>query len=210
MPSFEHEAQFAGRVVAGVDEAGRGPLAGPVVAAAVVIREQEGFLQEFAEVDDSKKLSPKKRRAIYAGLVASSAIQFGVGSASVEEIDELNILNATFLAMRRALDTLEVSAVLVDGNKKITGCTVPCFPIVHGDRCSYSIAAASVIAKVTRDDIMLALSREFPAYKWDKNAGYGTADHLSAITSHGLTEHHRKSFAPVKLAACCSWLYALR
>jgi len=195
MPDLSLEQACTG-IVCGVDEVGRGPLAGPVVAAAVILPAKP-HPRLLAELDDSKKLSAKKRDALYE-LVLTNSI-FGLGRAEVEEIDRLNILKATFLAMKRAVEALKqsVDVALVDGNQ------VPSLPVgrvqcvVKGDSKSLSIAAASVIAKVTRDREMCELSQRFPGYGWERNAGYGTAEHMAAMRRIGLTPHHRKSFAPV-------------
>lgn len=184
-----------GAVVAGVDEVGRGPLAGPVVAAAVVVpaRVRDALL---AVAGDSKVLSAKKRVQVEA-LVRESC-PFGIGEASVAEIDELNIRNATFLAMRRALEQVPHDAVVVDGNANIPGLTVPQQCVVGGDGKELAVACASILAKVYRDELMARLGEAHPAYDWAKNAGYGTAAHMAALTHHGATEHHRRSFAPIR------------
>lgn len=197
MPSFEYEDRCEG-IVAGIDEAGRGPLAGPVVAAAVVIDRallKRGVLKR---IDDSKKLTPAQREAAFAAMRDSGAVRYAIGVAEVEEIDRINILQATFLAMRRALETLDPSPVvaLVDGNQRpAVRCRTEM--VIGGDAASYSIAAASIVAKVTRDRLMSELARTFPVYGWDTNRGYGSAAHLAALAAHGPTPHHRKSFAPV-------------
>lgn len=183
-----------GGLVAGVDEAGRGPLAGPVVAAAVILdpeRIPDG-------INDSKKLTEARREALYDAIFASARV--GVGEAAPEEIDRFNILNATFLAMERAVAALPCTPdhILVDGNR------CPKWrhrsePIVGGDALSLSIAAASIIAKVTRDRLMRALAIEHPAYGWCRNKGYPTPDHLDAVARIGVTVHHRRSFGPVQM-----------
>lgn len=195
MPDLSLERGLAG-LVAGIDEVGRGPLAGPVVAAAVIIDPATLPARLAEQLDDSKKLSAKKRETL-AELVLESCVH-GFGEASVAEIDRLNILKATFLAMRRALDALgrPVDHVLVDGNQTPPlGVPVTC--VVGGDGLSLSIAAASVIAKVRRDRLMAELARQFPGYGWEKNAGYGTAAHMAALREKGPTPHHRTSFAPI-------------
>jgi ribonuclease HII len=191
--AFEIEHGAPQRRVCGIDEAGRGPLAGPVVAAAVVIDPDhcpDGL-------DDSKKLDEAKREALYAALVPSAEI--GVGIASVEEIDRLNILWASMLAMSRALDALETAPAfaLVDGNR-VPQIACPGRAIIGGDGLVLSIAAASIIAKVTRDRMMAALAAEHPGYGWGTNRGYGTPEHLDALARLGATPHHRRSFAPVR------------
>lgn len=195
MPDLSLEKSLGG-VVAGIDEVGRGPLAGPVIAAAVIIDPAILPLKLAAELDDSKKLSAKKRDAL-AELVLESC-RFGFGEASVAEIDRMNILKATFLAMSRAVAALAVPLdhALVDGNQvPPLPCPVRC--VIGGDGLSLSIAAASVIAKVRRDRLMAELAIQHPGYGWERNAGYGTAQHMAAIRSLGPTPHHRMSFAPL-------------
>ena len=178
--------------VAGVDEAGRGPWAGPVVSAAVIL----GAHAPPDGIDDSKALGRARREALFEALAKTACI--GVGAASVDEIDRLNILAATMLAMCRAVDALGVAPaqVLVDGNR-LPELPYPAIAVVGGDRRSLSIAAASIVAKVTRDRIMAALARGHPGFGWERNAGYGTPQHRAALTRFGVTPHHRKSFAPV-------------
>jgi ribonuclease HII len=195
MPDLSLELNLGG-IVAGIDEVGRGPLAGPVVAAAVVIEPARLPVRLAEELDDSKKL-PKGRREELAALVRDSCL-VGLGEASVAEIDRLNILKATFVAMARALEALgrPVDHALVDGNRPPPlPCAVRC--IVGGDGLSLSIAAASVVAKVYRDALMAELAAQHPEYGWRSNAGYGTADHLAALRRLGPSPHHRRSFAPV-------------
>lgn len=193
--SAEMAAHAAGyTTVCGIDEAGRGPLAGPVVAAAAVL--PEGY--ELAGLNDSKKLTARQREKLYEALMADDRVQKSVAMASVEEIDELNILYATHLAMRRAAQGL----LPLPDFCLIDGLAVPNFPIpsqnlVKGDARCLSIAAASILAKVTRDRYMVELDKEFPQYGFARHAGYGTAAHLQAIREHGITIHHRRSFAPV-------------
>jgi ribonuclease HII len=179
--------------VAGVDEVGRGPLCGPVTAAAVVLNPHA----IPPGLNDSKKLSEARRDALYDALMACAACS--VAHASVEEIDRLNILNASHLAMERAVAGLPDPAdfALIDGNRIPKGMTIPAQAVVKGDAKSLSIAAASIIAKVTRDRIMRALAEKFPGYGWDQNAGYPTKTHLQALQSLGVTPHHRRSFKPV-------------
>jgi ribonuclease HII len=195
MPDFGFE-DAAAAPVAGIDEAGRGPWAGPVVAAAVILDRQT--MPEILRVglDDSKKLSRPTREALFAALPAHAVI--GVGRAEVEEIDRLNILQATLLAMSRALDALAVrpASALVDGNRAPPlSCPLKC--VVGGDGRSLSIAAASIVAKVTRDRLMAELDAVHPGYGWTRNAGYGTAQHRAALAELGVTNHHRRSFAPI-------------
>lgn len=195
MPDFAVEAALGGRV-AGIDEAGRGPWAGPVVAAAVVLDGLSLPVELSAGLDDSKKLTRPARERLFDLLMANAAI--GVGEASVPEIDALNILAATLLAMRRAIGALPVRPdhAIVDGNRA-PDLDIPHRCIVGGDGRALSIAAASVVAKVTRDRIMAQLAAECPQYGWERNAGYGTKRHSEALATHGVTRHHRRSFAPV-------------
>jgi len=195
MPDFLVEAALGGRV-AGIDEAGRGPWAGPVVAAAVVL-DRPSLPEELETgLDDSKKLTRPVRARLYDLLMDHAAV--GVGAASVDEIDALNILAATLLAMRRAVDALPIRPdhAIVDGNRA-PDLGIPHRCIVGGDGRALSIAAASVVAKVTRDCIMADLAAVHPEYGWDRNAGYGTKQHNAALQTHGVTRHHRRSFAPV-------------
>ena len=185
--------------VAGIDEAGRGPLAGPVYAAAAVIDRARAPRKLLRMIDDSKKLTHERREQAYEAMLASGAVQFAVAEASVEEIDRVNILQATFLAMCRALQALpELPAVaLVDGNHAPPDLGCRAETIVGGDAHSYSIAAASIFAKVARDRCMTKLAEAFPGYGWESNRGYGSAQHLAALKLLGPTPHHRMSFAPL-------------
>jgi ribonuclease HII len=193
MPNFELEEKYEG-IIAGVDEAGRGPWAGPVVAAAVILN--RAFCPEG--LDDSKKLSKQKREKLFNEII--NVADFGIGIVGESVIDQINILEATKLAMKDAVMDLlrRPQIVLVDGNQKFDVQHMEIIPIVKGDSKSLSIAAASIIAKVTRDRIMEDLSNEFPEYSWEENAGYGTAKHIAAIERHGICKYHRKSFAPIK------------
>jgi ribonuclease HII len=184
-------------LVAGVDEAGRGPLAGPVVAAAVIL-DPERPIDGLA---DSKKLSARRREAL-AELIRERALAWAVASAAVEEIDELNILHASMLAMRRALQALAPQAehALIDGNRCPTGLTCTAEAIVGGDARVESISAASILAKVVRDAEMLRLHEEYPAYDFARHKGYPTAAHMDALSRHGPSACHRLSFAPVRRA----------
>ena len=178
------------QVICGVDEAGRGPLAGPVCAAAVILPANI----EIPGLNDSKKLSDKKRRELYP-VIKEKAIAYGIAFADHKEIDEINILQATYLAMERAIAQLSVKPelALIDGNRaKDFG--VPAQTVVHGDSLSASIAAASVLAKVTRDDVMLELAREYPEYQFEIHKGYGTKAHYAALTEFGPCPIHRMSF----------------
>jgi ribonuclease HII len=201
MPNFAHESRILARItglVCGVDEAGRGPLAGPVVAAAVIFEKKH----IPKGLDDSKKLTARARDEAYAHIV-EMAVAFGVGEASVDEIDLVNIRQATHLAMARAVRALSPAPAfaLVDGNDA-PALPCPCETIVGGDGRSLSIAAASIIAKVTRDRMMLALHELHPLYGWANNKGYGTEEHLLALKRHGATPHHRRSFAPIHNMLC--------
>ena len=203
MPDFAIERGCEG-VVCGVDEAGRGPLAGPVVAAAVILdrRRFRGMLRR--ELDDSKALTREAREACYGALFAyakTGAVSIAVGAASAREIDRINILRASLVAMRRAVAALGIrpDIALVDGNvPPPLSCAVK--TVVKGDALSFSIAAASVIAKVTRDKAMRALAGRYPGYGWHTNVGYSTAEHFAGIGRLGVTPHHRRSFEPVRLA----------
>lgn len=182
------------KLVAGVDEVGVGPLAGPVVAAAVVL--PEGVHERG--VDDSKRLRPRQREDV-AARIGAAALAVSIGVAEVEEIDRLNVYHATLLAMRRAVEALAVTPerVLVDA-RTIPGIEPPQTAMVRGDQKSYSIAAASVIAKVRRDALMRELDRLYPVYGFGRHMGYGTAAHLAALARHGPCPAHRRSFAPVR------------
>jgi ribonuclease HII len=196
LPNFDLETALMSKGrhrVAGVDEAGRGPLAGPVVAAAVVLNRDaipEGL-------NDSKKLSKARRDHLF-DLIMSCA-DVGIGEASVAEIDDINILYASHLAMERAVANLTHPAdhALIDGNMVPKRLAVPATAIVKGDSKSLSIAAASIVAKCTRDRIMVDLAQQHPEYGWDRNAAYPTAEHREALQKNGITPHHRRSFKPV-------------
>ena len=178
------------KVICGVDEAGRGPLAGPVCAAAVILPAN----LEIPGLNDSKKLTDKKRRELFP-IIKEQAIAYGIGLASHEEIDEINILQATFLAMERALAQLEGKAdmALIDGNRE-KDFGLPVRTVVKGDSRSANIAAASVLAKVTRDDIMMTYAQEYPQYRFDVHKGYGTKAHYEALREHGPSPIHRMTF----------------
>lgn len=192
IPDLSIENSIDG-IIAGIDEAGRGPLAGPVVAAAVILDKKN----IPSGINDSKKTNKNQRENLFEQINASSHV--GIGIINIEEIDKINILNATKNAMANALNSLitKVDFAIVDGNQ-LPKLPVPGRAIVKGDGKSLSIAAASIIAKVTRDRIMLKLHEKFPQYGWDKNSGYGTKQHLEAIQKYGITEFHRRSFAPIK------------
>jgi ribonuclease HII len=204
--SFERQYWDAGlERVAGIDEAGRGPLAGPVVAAAVVLapgfadREEHGLL---AGIDDSKKLTAARREHFHDLLMTSRDVQVGVGQADAAEIDEVNILRATHLAMRRAIASLPVAPqfALVDG-RSVPGLPCRSEAIVGGDARSLSVAAASIVAKVVRDRLMKQLDAVYPVYGFGAHKGYGTSAHMQALLEHGPCPIHRRSFRPVREAA---------
>ena len=182
-------------MIAGVDEVGRGPLAGPVVTAAVILSPDDPMLGQYR---DSKKLSEKKRLLMYRN-IRKHAVAYAVAQASVEEIDRLNILHATMLAMRRAVDGLSVkpTKVLVDGNR-VPDVSVAAEAIVGGDNSVQEIAAASIVAKVVRDRLITWLDVKYPVYQFAAHKGYGTAAHMQALRDHGPCPAHRRSFAPVQ------------
>lgn len=192
MLDFLYEDQYGG-IVAGIDEAGRGPWAGPVVAASVILDKN----QIIQGINDSKKLTRAKRELLFEQLVQHAKV--GVGIASVDEIDTLNILGATRLAMQRSYNALPAKAdiILVDGNQ-LPDIKGNLQAVIGGDALCISIAAASIIAKVTRDRIMKNLAKEFPYYGWEHNVGYGTRLHRESLAKSGITPHHRKTFAPIR------------
>ncbi|MBB5404602.1 ribonuclease HII [Paraburkholderia youngii] len=189
--------ESADDIVCGVDEAGRGPLAGPVVAAAVIFDPTKPMIRGL---DDSKALTALKREALYDKIV-DRALAYCIASATVEEIDSLNILHATMLAMKRAVEGLSVvpTLVKVDGNRCPT-LSIRSEAVIGGDALVKSISAASILAKVARDRMLLELHEAYPVYGFDAHAGYGTPQHLAALRDHGPCEHHRRSFAPVREA----------
>ena len=190
--SFEKNARENGyKFICGVDEAGRGPLAGPVCAAAVILPEN----CEIEGLNDSKKLSEKKREMLY-DIIIEKALAYSVAYGTLEEIEQYNILEATYIAMNRAIDTLSVKPdfALIDGNRVPKGIGVPCETVVKGDSKSCSIAAASILAKVTRDRLMLEYDEKYPQYLFGTHKGYGTKAHYEAIAQHGVCEIHRLSF----------------
>lgn len=194
MPDYTYEIQARNngyKVICGVDEAGRGPLAGPVCAAAVIL--PEGL--EIEGVNDSKKLTEKKREALF-DVIKEKALSYCVAFGTLEEIEEFNILEATFIAMNRAIDGLEAEPdfALIDGNRAPKGIKIPCETVVKGDAKSMSIAAASILAKVTRDRLMEEYDKEYPQYNFSKHKGYGTKEHTSLIIEYGPSPIHRLSF----------------
>lgn len=203
MPDLEYETAACARlgqgtIIAGVDEVGRGPWAGPVTACAVILDP----LNIPDGLEDSKKLSAKRREALAAEILSSA--QVSIAHASVQEIDQINILRASLLAMRRAIEGLPQTPqfALIDGNKIPENLPCPAEAVVKGDGKSCSIAAASIVAKVTRDEIMVALAQQFPGYGWEKNAGYGTKLHQEGLRNLGVTTHHRRSFKPIHNILC--------
>ena len=189
--TYEHNAYLRGfTAVCGIDEAGRGPLAGPVCAAAVLL--PEGLVIDG--LNDSKKLSEKKRELLFP-VIQENALAFGIGFADETEIDEINILQATFLAMRRAFDAMQrrCDYVLVDGNR-MPPMPVPGETVVKGDAKSPSIAAASILAKVSRDRVMLEYAKQYPEYQFEKHKGYGTKAHVEALRAFGPSPIHRRTF----------------
>ena len=193
MLNFEKEKKISEFII-GIDEVGRGPLAGPVVSAAV--RLSKNFDTKY--LNDSKKISKSKRNDIYNSIIKTCDYQIGI--ANVAEIDKYNILQATFLSMNRAIKKFNVPLnykILVDGPWSFDIKNKNIIPIIKGDSIYPSIAAASIIAKVYRDNLMLNLSKQYSNYFWDRNSGYGTKKHIEAIKNYGVTEHHRKTFAPI-------------
>ena len=194
--SYETAAINSGfSLVCGVDEAGRGPLAGPVFAAAVILPKE---CPEIDGLNDSKKLSEKKREALF-DIIIEKAVAYKIASASVDEIEEYNILNATFLAMKRAVEGLPVAAdyAIIDGNR-LPELNIACSPLIKGDAKSLSVAAASILAKVARDRYITELDDKYPEYNFKKHKGYGTKEHLEAIQKYGPCPIHRLSFRGVK------------
>ncbi len=202
MPNWEIEDNFSG-IVCGIDEAGRGPWVGPVAAGAVAFLTRDINPELLQNLNDSKKLSAAKRERLYNLILAEAdadRLIYGIGLASAAEIDRLNILQATFLAMHRAAEKLTITPAhaLIDGNRLPADFICPTSCYIGGDALSYSIAAASVIAKVYRDRLMQKLAEQYPFYGFEKNAGYGTKDHIEGIRAHGLTPQHRQSYKPIK------------
>ena len=187
---WEIEDSLGLRLICGLDEAGRGPLAGPVCAAAVILPEH----LQIPGLNDSKKLTDKKRRELFP-VIQEQAVAYGIGLASEQEIDEINILQATFLAMRRALEQLTVrpEIALIDGNRE-TDFGLPVKTVVKGDSLSANIAAASILAKVTRDNLMMELAQKYPEYGFEIHKGYGTKAHYEALRTYGPCPIHRKTF----------------
>lgn len=194
MTNYEYDSVLrdsTGAVFCGVDEAGRGPLAGPVYAAAVILPDYP----QIEGLDDSKKLSEAKREKLFDE-ICDTAIAYSIASAGVEEIDTYNILQATFMAMTRAVEGLSKTPdfALIDGNRAPTGLSLPSKTLIKGDALSASIAAASILAKVSRDRVMLEMDKQYPQYGFAKHKGYGTKLHYEALTAHGITLIHRRTF----------------
>ena len=189
---FDHSIRAEGYpVIVGIDEAGRGPLAGPVYAAAVILNPED----PIDGINDSKKISEKKRELLFDA-ITKRAVAYSIANASIEEIDEYNILQATFMAMRRAVEGLSIPSdlILVDGNMIPSGFAVPARAVIKGDALSASIAAASILAKVSRDRLMCEIDQEYPWYYFAKHKGYGTALHYEMLRTHGISPVHRRSF----------------
>ena len=202
MPDFLLEDEING-VVAGVDEAGRGPWVGPVAAGCAVFLSRDVDARLLENLNDSKKLSKKKREMLFDLLqkeAEKGTMKLGIGLASAAEIDEINILNASFLAMKRAIEKAGVqpALVLVDGNRVPRDFGWAVKTVIKGDGKSYSIAAASILAKVYRDRLMEEMARQYPGYGFEKNAGYGTKVHIEGLKKFGVTPEHRRSYAPVR------------
>ena len=194
MPDYSYEKGAVSKgfkYVCGVDEAGRGPLAGPVFAAAVILPED----LEIEGLNDSKKISEKKREQLFE-IVKEKAVAYSVAFATVEEIEQFNILEATYLAMNRAIEGLNISAdyALIDGNRVPRNIKIPCETVIKGDAKSCSISAASILAKVSRDRLLLEYDEQYPEYEFKKHKGYGTAAHYEAVKKYGLCPIHRPSF----------------
>lgn len=210
LPTFAEEQKLWNqgiKYIAGVDEVGRGPLAGPVVAAAVIIKNMPRNTLYFFQADgkeliirDSKKLSPKRREEIFKLLAKSPSIDYGIGIISEKIIDKINILEASLLAMKQAVRDLKTypEFLLIDGQYTLEDITLSQKAIIHGDNKVYSIAIASIIAKVTRDRLMEQMHNKYPVYRFDIHKGYGTKLHLEAIRKYGPCEIHRRSFRPLK------------
>ena len=201
MPDWNEESKYQG-LIAGVDEAGRGPWAGPVVAATVVFYTRNINPTLINSLNDSKKLSAKKREELYELLkqeAQNGKLNYGIGEASAQEIDDMNILQATFLAMRRAVGKLPKlpDMAIIDGNRLPKTFPCPCKTLIKGDATSYSVAAASIMAKVYRDRLMTELAQKYPFYGFEKNAGYGTKAHIEGLKKYGITPEHRQSYRPI-------------
>ena len=202
MPDFEFEDMCQG-LVAGVDEAGRGPWVGPVVAGAVIFLNRNVNPYLLNHLNDSKKLSAKRREELFDLIKEESNkgnLCFGIGEASAEEIDQINILQASFLAMKRAIENMRLKpdVALIDGNRTPQNFICPAKCLIKGDARSFSISAASIIAKVHRDKLMQQMALIYPGYGFEKNAGYGTKEHIEGLIKYGITPEHRKTYKPIK------------
>ncbi len=202
MPDWKYENKYSG-YVCGIDEAGRGPWVGPVVAGAVIFINRNVDKEILDNLNDSKKLSACKRERLYDLLLKEAEngnLVYGIGEASAVEIDKFNILQATFLAMKRAVEKLKIKPqnALIDGNRLPKDFMCSCECIIKGDALSYSISAASILAKVYRDNLMKSMALKYPGYGFEKNAGYGTKDHIEGLKKYGVTPEHRKSYRPIK------------
>jgi len=202
MPDFSLENECNG-LVCGIDEAGRGPWVGNVVAGAVIILDKNLSPELLNNLNDSKKISKTKREKLYDLLRAeekAGKIRIGIGEATPQEIDDNNILQATFMAMKRATENLQIKPdiSLIDGNRSPKNFISPTKAIIKGDSKSYSISAASIVAKVYRDKQMEELAKKYPYYGFERNAGYGTKDHIEGIKKYGIIPEHRKSYKPIK------------
>lgn len=197
MPTLEYENKYKGKLVAGLDEVGRGCLAGPVVTALVILPKDV----DLPEIDDSKKISKTKHKTLVEKIL-KQAITVSIGLATSKEIDDIGILNAVKLAMTRSVENAKISpeVLLIDGDTRqlLPNVTLPQETIVKGDSKSLSIAAASLVAKSIRDTLMIEYTKEFPHYGWESNAGYGTEAHIKAIEKYGVTKHHRMTFKPLR------------
>tara|TARA_B100001123_G_C15197437_1_gene981913 strand:- start:77 stop:712 length:636 start_codon:yes stop_codon:yes gene_type:complete len=201
LPNFNIEKSFKNTVI-GLDEVGRGTLAGPVVSCACVYFNYIS-LECLKEINDSKLLTKEKRKKALKSIIdmkKQNILNYTLGSASVEEIDKINILNATILSMKRALKKINIkkATIIVDGNIKFNFGKLTSENVVEGDKKSISIATASIIAKVYRDNYMIKIGKNFPYFKWEKNSGYGTIEHMNQIQLRGITKHHRRTFRPIK------------
>ena len=202
LPNFEIEKNLKGKII-GLDEVGRGPLAGPVISCAFIFLDYNIAEETLLLIDDSKKLSIKKKEVVFKKIIELkkiNKIRYKLGMSNVNEIDKYNILEATKISMRRAIKKLNISKaqLIIDGNINLELKKYHSISIIKGDQKSYSIAAASIIAKIHRDRYMKFLSIKFPHYNWSSNAGYGTKKHIEEIHNKGITIHHRKSFEPIK------------
>ena len=202
VPDFNIEKSLQQPVI-GLDEVGRGPLAGPVVSCACIFFDYFISFERLKQINDSKKLSSVKRKKAFdliLNMKKQKKLNFSIGLASVKEIDKINILNATILSMKRAIEKLKIirGTMIIDGNIRFKIGELSCKNIIQGDRKSVSIASALIIAKIYRDKYMAKIGINYPYFKWEKNSGYGTVEHISQIKLRGITKHHRKSFNPTK------------